>query len=50
LQALKNVLKEEIDRLTKESKQDDSEGSRINRLEKELRELRATIDELKKRK
>jgi hypothetical protein len=50
LQALKDVLKAEIDRLTDESKQDDSEDSRINRLEKEFRELRATIDELKKRK
>jgi glutamate mutase epsilon subunit len=52
LEALKKVLKADIDRLTVEAKTqgDNDEQPRINQLEKEVRELKALVEELKKRK
>jgi RNA polymerase sigma factor (sigma-70 family) len=52
LEALKKVLKADIDRLTVEAKTqgDNDEQPRIKQLEKEVRELKALVEELKKRK
>jgi hypothetical protein len=51
LTSLKATLKADIDRLTKETEdQGKLQEPKILHLEKEIRELRATIEELKKRK